>query len=102
MNAGSTAGGAAKPDQRSMFRLMCALCATKNHGTHVVKNPYRMFCTPVTDRILRMFEREYAQKFSSAAEEEKEENGKRDRARTEERRQRLCVEGISSEVKMSS
>ena len=82
---GGTSGGAMQPDRRSMFRLMCALCATQTTGKHhTVRNPYRMFCTPVTDRILRMFERDYAHKFTGS-------NSLR------KGRRRLCVESTTSE-----
>lgn len=83
---GGSAGGAVQPDRRSMFRLMCALCAAhKQPGSaHAARNPYRMFCTPVADRILRMFERDYAHKFTASA-AEADKRGRR----------RLCVESVS-------
>jgi hypothetical protein len=119
---GGTTGGAVQPDRRSLFRLMCALCATKQQTSkrrgrrpthsHVVQNPYRMFCTPVTERILHMFERDYEHKFKGVGgggggqQQLRERTNKRGRQRKnwqqkQQQQQVLCAEGFSSEVRES-
>jgi hypothetical protein len=70
-NPGCVGTGGMHPDRRSMYRLMCGLvmshtanvsCSTTSLSPcqHVFKNPYLMFCSPLTDRILRMFKDRYA------------------------------------------
>jgi hypothetical protein len=63
-NPGSVPTGGMHPDRRSMYRLMCGLAMSHTTVTaqlaHTFKNPYLMFCSPVTERILHMFKRRYA------------------------------------------
>jgi hypothetical protein len=62
-NPGVVPTGGLHPDRRSMYRMMCGLVMSHVNGEmHVCKNPYLMFCSPVTERILRMFKTRYAPK----------------------------------------
>lgn len=64
-NPGMVGTGGMHPDRRCMYRLMCGLVMTHSVATslekkHETRNPYLMFCSPVTERMLRMFRRKYA------------------------------------------
>ena len=43
-----------------MFRLLCSMTWAPTVGGRVLRNPYTMFSTPVTDRILMLFVQNYA------------------------------------------